>query len=51
VDGGYGETEEICCGGGLKTKSFSVSKEKVCGGECCEAPDGTEQSEPCCERP
>lgn len=49
IEGPYGES--MCCGGGMKSKTFSVTKEKVCGGQCCEAATGAVDTATCCETP
>lgn len=52
LPGGYGDVStEMCCGGGMKSKTFKVEKEKVCGGQCCEAPSGAVETSTCCEAP
>merc|ERR1719181_2257180 len=48
AEGGYGTT---CCGGGTKTKIFSITKPKECGGQCCDAADGDKITESCCDTP
>lgn len=42
---------KMCCGGGMKSKTFTVDKEKVCGGQCCEAANGAVDTSTCCEAP
>lgn len=49
VGGDY--EKETCCGGGTKTRTFSITKEKVCNGACCEAPDGLVETDTCCDTP
>jgi len=47
---GVGEMQN-CCGGGIKTRAFSVAKDLVCGGRQCEAANGMVDSSTCCEAP
>lgn len=42
---------KMCCGGGMKSKTFTVEKEKECGGKCCEAASGAVMTDTCCEAP
>jgi len=52
VPSAYGDVPtEMCCGGGMKSKTFEVAKDKVCGGACCEAANGAVASSTCCEAP
>jgi len=52
VPSAYGDVStEMCCGGGMKSKTFTVTKDKECGGKCCEASNGAIASETCCEAP
>jgi len=47
---GVGEMHN-CCGGGIKERTFSVSKDLVCNGKQCEAANGQVDSTSCCEAP
>jgi len=51
VKGSPYEEVEQCCGGGMKSKTFTIVKEKVCGGQCCEAASGAVEATACCEAP
>jgi len=50
---GYSGTGEMenCCGGGTKSRTFSVTKDLVCGGEQCKAGHDQVDSTTCCEAP
>lgn len=47
---GVGEMEN-CCGGGTKTRSFTVTKDLVCGGKACSVAHEQVDSTTCCETP